>query len=46
MIDQQVPNTIMWGLGYPLNLQSHLLKPYVDSGEVDFTTHRPSTSSR
>jgi len=38
MIDQQVPNTIMWGLGYPLNLQSHLLKPYVDRGEVRFVS--------
>jgi hypothetical protein len=38
MIDQQVPNTIMWGLGYPLNLQSHLLKPYVDQGEVRFVS--------
>lgn len=38
MIDQQVPNSIMWGLGYPLNLQSHLLKPYVDQGLVRFVS--------
>jgi hypothetical protein len=38
MVDQQVPNTIMWGLGYPLNLQSHLLKPYTDRDQVRFVS--------
>jgi hypothetical protein len=38
MVDQQVPNTIMWGLGYPLNLQSYLLKPYTDRDAVRFVS--------
>lgn len=38
MIDNQVPNKIMWGLSYPLNLQSYLLRPYVDDGSARFTT--------
>ena len=38
MIDNQVPNKIMWGLSYPLNLQSYLLKPYADDGRAKFTT--------
>jgi hypothetical protein len=36
LVDDPVPNFIMWGLGYPANLQSHLLKPYAD--RVDFRT--------
>jgi hypothetical protein len=36
MIDQPVPNFIMWGLGYPANLQSHLLVPF--AANIDFRT--------
>lgn len=28
IIDSPVPNDIMWGLTYPADLQSHLLRPY------------------
>lgn len=31
MIDTGVPNFIMWGLGYPANLLSHVLKPFSDN---------------
>ncbi len=36
LVDGPVPNFIMWGLGYPANLQSRLLAPYAD--RVDFRT--------
>ena len=36
MIDTIVPNFIMWGLGYPANLLSHVLEPYADN--IDYRT--------
>jgi len=36
LVDNPVPNFIMWGLAYPANLQSRLLAPYAD--RVDFRT--------
>ena len=41
LIDAPVPNFIMWGLGYPANLQSRLLAPYAD--RVDFRTSAVDT---
>jgi hypothetical protein len=40
-VDGPVPNFIMWGLGYPANLQSRLLAPYAD--RVDFRTSAVDT---
>ncbi|MEP9365485.1 hypothetical protein ABLE68_21130 [Nocardioides sp. CN2-186] len=31
MVDAGVPNFVMWGLGYPANLLSHVLEPYSDN---------------
>ena len=41
LVDGPVPNFIMWGLGYPANLQSRLLAPYAD--RVDFRTSAVDT---
>ncbi|NYD41551.1 hypothetical protein [Nocardioides panaciterrulae] len=35
LIDDAVPDTIMWPIGYPLNLQSYLLRDFRD--RTDFT---------
>lgn len=39
LIDAAVPDTIMWPIGYPLNLQSYLLRDYADRTDfVDVAT--------
>ena len=36
LVDAGVPNFVMWGLGYPANLLSHVLEPYAD--HIDYRT--------
>jgi hypothetical protein len=41
LIDLPVPNSVIWGILYPLNLQSKVLAPY--AGNLDFRTQAVDT---
>ena len=46
MVDTGVPNFVMWGLGYPANLLSHVLKPYSRQHRLPDLGGRPPDGRR
>jgi hypothetical protein len=43
MVDGQVPNEILWGLGYPTNTYSHLLRQFPQARFVEVATDQLHT---